>query len=52
MPRRYTALWTELTREEVFGPDERWLAFDERLHRLNDLGFDVIEIELVAGEDG
>ena len=45
--RRYTALWHELTREETFGPDERF-KLDERLHALNDLGFDVEEIQLEA----
>jgi hypothetical protein len=48
---RYDALWSELTREEIFGPEERYRV-DERLHRLNDLGFDVEEIELVAGPGG
>jgi tRNA A-37 threonylcarbamoyl transferase component Bud32 len=45
----YEALWSELTREEVFGPDERW-RIHERLRRLNELGFDVDEIELVGRE--
>jgi hypothetical protein len=49
--RRYEALWSELTREETFGPDERF-RLDARLRRLNDLGFDVEEIQLVAGADG
>ena len=44
---RYTSLWHELTREETFKPDERYKV-DERLHRLNDLGFDVEEIQLDA----
>jgi Domain of unknown function (DUF4032)/Lipopolysaccharide kinase (Kdo/WaaP) family len=44
---RHDALWSELTREEVFGPDERFKV-DERLHRLNDLGFDVDEVELLG----
>jgi tRNA A-37 threonylcarbamoyl transferase component Bud32 len=48
---RYEALWAELTREETFTADERWKV-DERLHRLNELGFDVEEIELVATEEG
>ena len=47
---RYDALWSELTREEVFGPNERYRV-DERLRRLNELGFDVEEVELVGGED-
>jgi hypothetical protein len=49
--RRYTALWHELTREETFGPDERF-KLDERLHALNDLGFDVEEIQLEATPSG
>jgi hypothetical protein len=49
--RRYEALWSELTRVETFGPHERY-RLDERLHRLNDLGFDVDEIQLVSGPDG
>jgi hypothetical protein len=49
--RRYNALWEELTREETFGPDERF-RLDERLHRLNELGYDVEEIQLEAKEGG
>jgi hypothetical protein len=45
--RRYEALWHELTREEEIGPDERY-KIDERLHRLNDLGYDVEEVKLVG----
>ena len=48
---RYQGLWDELVHEEVFGPDERY-RIDERLHRLNELGFDVEELELVGGPDG
>ena len=48
---RYESLWDELTREEAFGDDTRY-RIDERLHRLNELGFDVEELELVAAEDG
>jgi hypothetical protein len=48
---RYGALWSELTREEVFGPDERYRV-DERLRRLNELGFDVDEVELVGDARG
>jgi hypothetical protein len=47
--RRYGALWNELIHVETFGPDERY-KLDERLHRLNDLGFDVEEISLVAND--
>jgi Domain of unknown function (DUF4032)/Lipopolysaccharide kinase (Kdo/WaaP) family len=49
--RRYEALWAELTREEVFGTNERY-KLDERLHRLNQLGFDVEEIQLEATGKG
>lgn len=48
---RYDALWSELTRDEVFGPDERY-RIDERLRRLNALGFDVEEIELLIVDGG
>jgi hypothetical protein len=48
---RYETLWTELTREEEFAPDERY-RIDARLQRLNELGFDVEELELVATERG
>jgi hypothetical protein len=49
--RRYEALWNELTREEVFGPGERY-KIDERLRRLNELGYDVDAVELVgSGEE-
>lgn len=48
--RRYEALWVELTREELIGPDERH-RIHERLDRLHDLGYDTEELELVA-EDG
>jgi hypothetical protein len=49
--QRYEDLWTELTREEVFGLDERY-RIDGRLRRLNELGYDVEELELVSWEDG
>ncbi len=49
--RRYDDLWSELTREEAFAADERFRV-DERLQRLNELGFDVEEIQLVATPGG
>ncbi|CAN5330409.1 DUF4032 domain-containing protein [soil metagenome] len=45
--RRYEALWTELTSEEVLLPEEQRYRIGERVRRLNELGFDVDEIELV-----
>ncbi|MBD8868377.1 DUF4032 domain-containing protein [Nocardioides donggukensis] len=47
---RYDALWAELTAVEEFGPDEMWRV-EQRIERLNDLGFDVEEIEMVADPD-
>jgi uncharacterized protein DUF4032/lipopolysaccharide kinase (Kdo/WaaP) family protein len=48
---RYGFLWLELTREQVIPADKRYLI-DERLRRLNALGFDVDEVELVADGEG
>jgi len=48
---RYEALWSELTRDEVFAPNERY-RIDARLRRLNELGFDVEEIELLTVDGG
>lgn len=49
--RRYDGLWSDLTREEVFCRGERY-RIDARLERLNQLGFDVEEFELVATDGG
>jgi tRNA A-37 threonylcarbamoyl transferase component Bud32 len=43
----YDALWDELTRDEVFALGEGH-KLEERLRRLNELGFDVEEVELVS----
>ena len=48
---RYADLWTELTRVDVIGAHERY-RIEERLRRLNGLGFDVEEIELVPVPEG
>ncbi|TDD92108.1 DUF4032 domain-containing protein [Actinomadura rubrisoli] len=45
--RRYTALWDELTREELLRPEDQRYRIAERLRRINSLGFDVDEVELV-----
>ena len=50
LQRRYDGLWAELTREEVFGPDERYRVSD-RLRRINELGFDVDEVKLEGEGD-
>ena len=47
IPRRYAALWSELTREDTVLPAEQRFRIAERLRRLNELGFDVDEVELV-----
>lgn len=53
IPLRYEALWSELTSEEVVTPAEQRYRIAARLKRLNDLGFDVDEVELIdAGEGG
>ena len=49
--RKYEALWAQLTEDELFGPDERF-RLEERLQRLNELGFDVDEIELERTDAG
>jgi hypothetical protein len=52
LPRRYAALWDEVTREELFGAEEQQYRMAERLQRLNDLGFDVGEVELITSDQG
>jgi hypothetical protein len=44
---RYERLWAELTQDEVFSATEGH-RLEERLRRLNELGFDVEEVELVS----
>jgi hypothetical protein len=48
---RYTALWAELTSEEEFPSGEMW-RIEQRIERLNDLGFDVEELDIVTDFDG
>ncbi|MGH3362256.1 MAG: DUF4032 domain-containing protein [Nocardioides sp.] len=48
---RYDALWSELTGEEEFSTAEMW-RIEQRIERLNDLGFDVEEIDIVTDFDG
>ncbi|MBA2389467.1 MAG: DUF4032 domain-containing protein [Geodermatophilaceae bacterium] len=52
LARRYEALWAELTSEEVLLPEEQRYRIGERVRRLNQLGFDVDEIELVEAGEG
>jgi hypothetical protein len=46
---RYLQLWAELTEPIAIGPGERYLL-DARIRRLNDLGFDIAELQ--ASRDG
>jgi hypothetical protein len=48
---RYVALWEELTAEEEFSSSEMW-RIEQRIERLNDLGFDVDELDIVTDFDG
>ena len=52
IPRRYDALWWELTREDTVLPSEQRYRIAERLRRLNELGFDVDEVELIDAGEG
>jgi uncharacterized protein DUF4032/lipopolysaccharide kinase (Kdo/WaaP) family protein len=49
--KRYDELWDELTEVEEFGADEMW-RIQQRIERLNDLGFDVDELDIVTDFDG
>jgi hypothetical protein len=48
---RYRGLWEELTDTPTIGADERY-RISERVQRLNELGFDVQEIDLQPSEGG
>jgi hypothetical protein len=52
LAERYERLWDELTREEKLRPQEQRYRIAERLRRLNDLGFDADELELISAPDG
>jgi hypothetical protein len=49
---RYEGLWDELTQEEVVGAGEQRWRVAARHRRLNDLGFDAGDVELVSEADG
>jgi tRNA A-37 threonylcarbamoyl transferase component Bud32 len=48
---RYAGLWHELTGTEEYTTDELW-RIEQRMERLNDLGFDVDEVDIVTDWDG
>jgi hypothetical protein len=52
LERRYQALWDELTREETLRPEEQRHRIAKRLRRLNELGFDADELELISTPEG
>jgi tRNA A-37 threonylcarbamoyl transferase component Bud32 len=49
---RYRRLWAELTDEEVMQRQEQRYRIGERIRRLNELGFDVDEVELIEDPGG
>jgi hypothetical protein len=52
IPRRYNRLWSALSEDVIIRPEEQRYRIAERLRRLNDLGFDADEVELVSAGDG
>jgi hypothetical protein len=52
LQRRYEGLWDELTREEIIPRDKQRFRIAERLRRLNELGFDAEEVELISVPEG
>ena len=52
IPTRYHRLWATLTEDVIVRPEDQRYRIAERLERLNDLGFDADEVELVSVGDG
>jgi hypothetical protein len=48
---KYRTLWKELTGSEEFDQSERW-RINQRVERLNDLGFDIEELAIKTDETG
>jgi len=48
---KYRTLWKELTASEEFDQSERW-RINQRVERLNDLGFDIEELAIKTDETG
>lgn len=48
---RYAVLWRELTEAQVFSTDEMW-HIEQRIERLNELGFDVDELDVETDDTG
>ncbi len=51
LAERYGELWRALTEPETFGYGDRWRV-QARIDRLNDLGFDVGELDITTDVDG
>ncbi|WP_085371097.1 DUF4032 domain-containing protein [Leifsonia sp. NCR5] len=47
----YRSLWKELTGSESFKSSERW-RINQRVDRLNDLGFDIEELAIKTSDEG
>jgi hypothetical protein len=48
---KYRSLWKELTGTEEFATSERW-RINQRVERLNDLGFDIGELSMRTDDSG
>ncbi|ALR33034.1 lipopolysaccharide kinase (Kdo/WaaP) family [Corynebacterium pseudotuberculosis] len=48
---KYSLLWEELTAEQTIRPDEHWKV-QQRIDKLNALGFDVGELKLTSSDEG
>lgn len=51
LQERYDVLWRELTEEQEFSVEEMW-HIEQRIERLNELGFDVEELDINTDESG
>ena len=49
--QRYDRLWEELTTDEIIDAGDRY-RIESRMRRLNELGFDVDEVELISTDEG
>ena len=49
---RYKGLWDELNHEEIINPADQRHRIAKRLRRLNELGYDAEELELIDGAAG
>lgn len=52
IPERYHKLWDTLSEDVIIRPEEQRYKIAERLRRLNQLGFEADEVELVSAEGG